>query len=140
MVVRQDGKTGIATSAPEAQLHVAGTDGFLVTGTSGNGSVVTVNGEGSRMFFNPRKNAFRAGYVSGDNWDDDNIGDRSFSAGDNTLAQSYASVAMGTGTEASFTAATAFGRQSKAMGNSSTSMGNNTIAKCIVFDCCWLLQ
>jgi hypothetical protein len=142
MVVLGDAKTGIATSTPEAQLHVAGTDGFLVTGTYGSGEAVAIAGAGSRMFFNPRKSAFRVGYVDGNNWNVDSIGDystamgwnakalgaRSFSAGDNTLAQSYAAVAMGISTEARFTAATAFGRSTKAMGNSSTAMGNNTIS------------
>ncbi|MEZ5002176.1 MAG: tail fiber domain-containing protein [Chitinophagales bacterium] len=142
MVVQGDARTGIATSSPLAQLHVAGNDGLLVTGTHGSGESVTIAGAGSRMFFNPRKSAFRVGYVDGNNWNVDSIGDystamgwnakalgaRSFSAGDNTLAQSYASVAMGASTEARFTAATAFGRSTKAMGNSSTAMGNNTIS------------
>jgi hypothetical protein len=70
-VVRRDARTGIATSSPQAQLHVAGTDGLLVTGPFNVDGLISINGTETRMFFNPRKAAFRAGIdTTNNNWDD----------------------------------------------------------------------
>ncbi len=62
-------------------------------------TVLTTAGAGTRLIWYPKKSAFRAGYVDGDQWDDVNIGDRSVAmgystkAGDYSLALGYKSVA-----------------------------------------------
>ncbi|MEZ5024526.1 MAG: hypothetical protein R2728_14960 [Chitinophagales bacterium] len=57
LVIRKDARMGISTSSPSAQLHVAGNDGLLVTGTYGSGATI-VDGAATRMYFNPKTGAF----------------------------------------------------------------------------------
>jgi len=73
-----------------------------------------VTWDDSRMFFDKDKGAFRAGNVSGAEWNVGNVG-------------SY-SAAMGNGTRATGTASTAMGKITKAFGDYSTAMGNDTTA------------
>lgn len=58
-------------------LKVTGDDGLLVTGTFGSGDNVEISGAGTRMFFNPRKAAFREGRVTSTQWDSGIIGNYS---------------------------------------------------------------
>lgn len=62
-VVRKNGRAGIGSQTTSAQLHVSGLDGIVVTGTHGSGADIEVSGTGTRMLFNPKKSAFRAGSV-----------------------------------------------------------------------------
>lgn len=66
-----------------------------------------LTGAGTRQLWYPSKAAFRAGIVTGAEWDNSNIG--------------FGSIAMGNGTTAS-------GGSSVAMGHSATASGNNTVA------------
>jgi hypothetical protein len=52
-------------------------DGLLIEGEFGEGEDLEVSGAGIRLFFYPKKAAFRAGIVSGSLWNDDQIGDYS---------------------------------------------------------------
>ena len=95
-----------------------------------------------RFFFDKSKGAFRAGYISGNQWDDVNVGnystamgnnttasgDRSTAMGYNTTASGGASTAMGYNTTASSPFSTAMGYQTTASGDRSTAMGNSTTA------------
>src|SRR5262245_22259935 len=72
-----NGHVGIGTVTPLTSLHVAGSDGFLVGSTA--------SGPGTRLFWSPAKAALRAGRVTGDQWDDVNIGFGSFGLGENSL-------------------------------------------------------
>jgi hypothetical protein len=72
------GRIIIADAGP---VEIEGTDGIIVSGVHGNGYAAPAI-PGSRMFFNPRKSAFRVGYVGyPDLWKDANIGEYSTIAG-----------------------------------------------------------
>ena len=117
-------------TADAGAVRVDGTDGLLVTGTFGSGNSIDteVTGSGTRMFFNPYKAAFRAGYVDSNQWDDANIGDYSFAVGDNATASNHASIAMGDNTTASGGWAVAMGGSTTASSNYCTAMGRGTTA------------
>ena len=79
-------KIGIGTDTPLDKFHAElGTEGFLVTGTYSSGETV-ITKTGSIMFYSPAKAAFRAGFVTGNNWDVANIGFYSTAIGSNTIA------------------------------------------------------
>ena len=54
---------------------------ILATGTYGSGQDLTISGAGTRLIWYPKKSAFRAGQVSGTQWNDSNVGDWSFAGG-----------------------------------------------------------
>ena len=101
--------------------------GLLSLGEFGTG-VIPVEGQGVRMMWFPAKAAFRAGNVSGSQWDNENIADYSTAFGLNTTANSFASTAMGSQTSAIGTSSTTMGAGTIASGSASTAMGNNTTA------------
>ena len=70
-----------------------------------------------KMFFDKGKGAFRAGYVTGDKWDNANLGSYSFATGQNTQASGGYSHAEGYNTTAS-------GNQSHAEGEGTTAGGS----------------
>jgi hypothetical protein len=121
---------GIGITIPKARLHV--TDSSVVfsaadpvLATPGN---PPLSGAGARMMWYTGKGAFRTGYISGNQWDKDNIGYYSFASGLNTKASGFASTSMGSLTIAIGNASTSMGQQTNALGNASTSMGSETIA------------
>lgn len=117
---------------PAAMLHVdLGADqvkGFLVTGTLTATPSVPNLGAGSRLMFYPGQSAFRAGYVSGNQWDNSNVGRFSMALGSNALASGFNSTAIGGATTASGDNSTAIGYLTTASGNQSTAMGEQTTA------------
>ena len=139
MTVLRNGNIGIGSLVPAGKLHVEN-GALLVTGVVGT---TPVSGGGTRLMWIPQKSAFRAGLVSGTQWDDTNIGAQSFAAGLNTIASGLSSTAMGYYTEAladystamgyftnaSGTKSTAMGGFSSASGTMSTAMGSDTWAK-----------
>lgn len=119
---------GRTITADAGAILVQGTDGFQVTGTNGSGASLTLSGAGTRMFFYPKKSAFRAGYVGAADWDDVNIGDKSVAFGSGTIASGYASVATGIWSEASGYASTAMGNVTYATNYYSSAFGHGTMA------------
>lgn len=124
---------GIGTTTPQARLHVADSNVLF----TGHGiplipGYVTpdppASGMGFRMMWYPGKTAFRVGYVGGDRWDKDSVGQFSFAAGDNPAAKGLSSVAMGSNAEAKGDYATVIGRNAKAIGNNSVAIGFASIA------------
>lgn len=127
---------GIGTTTPNASalLHVdlgtSNTKVLLATGTLDIGLTGSAPnlGAGSRFMYYPGRAAFRAGYVTGSQWDNQNVGFYSTALGQNTIAINSASTAMGSGTTASGLYSTAMGLNTTASLNNSTAMGNSTIA------------
>jgi hypothetical protein len=119
------GRVILADTKP---VRIDGTDGLLVTGTFGSGAAAEASGAGTRMFFNPKKAAFRAGYVSGTQWDDSNIGNYSFASGKDTRATGLYSFATNQETLASGESASSFGNLTTASGKSSVAFGNGSVS------------
>jgi hypothetical protein len=121
---------GIGTLLPKARLHV--TDSSVVFSATGTASAtpgnIPINGAGRRLMWYADKAAFRAGYVSGQMWDKDNIGNYSFAAGNNNTASGTHSFAMGTGSTASAIESFAMGNNAQATGLYTIAMGLNTTA------------
>lgn len=142
--VLANGNVGIGTSSPAFRLSLIGDGGILSTGTLGSGNTLTVSGAGTRMFWYPRKASFRAGQVTGTQWDDANIGLNSVAFGYNTQAgnQSAAfglgavasgdyTVAMGQNTTASGSAGFAAGSGATSNGTASIALGLTTTSSAI---------
>jgi hypothetical protein len=105
MRILSDGNVGIASTAPEFKLTIdqgAGSPdgGILSIGAVGTGNFLLVAGSGTRMIWYPRRAAFRAGYVSGIQWNDSNIGDYSTAFGSSNSASGNSSTAFGASTTA----------------------------------------
>jgi len=105
----------------------ATTDGFAVTGTL-NAGTIPATGEGVRLMWYPGKAAFRAGRVSGSEWDDVNVGLGSTALGFRTTASGPGSTALGNATTASASSSTALGFNTTASGDFSTALGQSTTA------------
>jgi hypothetical protein len=107
------------------------TNGLLSdTGTYGTGTL-SLSGGGTWMFWYPGKAAFRAGLVSGTQWNDANIGDFSLAFGVNTTASGYASFASGAGSTASGKTSIAMGQSASASGNYSMAIGSGNTASAL---------
>ncbi|HMJ48263.1 MAG TPA: tail fiber domain-containing protein [Ferruginibacter sp.] len=126
---------GIGTATPHANalLHVdlgtSPTKGILFSGTYNQfSSTLPDLGAGTRMMFYPGKSAFRAGTVSGNQWDNLNVGRYSTATGYGTTASATASAAMGYNSTASGNYSTAMGLSTNASGVGATAMGSNTTA------------
>jgi hypothetical protein len=121
---------GINTTNPLAALHVA--DSSVLFSASGDvpatAGDVPVSGAGRRMMWYADKAAFRAGYVTGINWNKDSIGLYSFAAGQNTKAKGNYSAVFGQLTGATGLNSFASGVASTASGDYSIAMGNSNIA------------
>ncbi|MEK8179230.1 tail fiber domain-containing protein [Flavobacterium buctense] len=113
---------GRTITADTGAVTIAGTDGLVSTGTNGSGSLAP-SGSGTKMFWNPRKSAFRAGFVNGTQWDDASIGNVSFAFGQNTIANNISATAFGLATTASGYSSTAFGIQNTAPSCGETVIG-----------------
>ncbi len=119
---------GRTITADTGAVSIDGTDGFQVVGTQGSGAALTLSGAGTRLFFNPKKAAFRAGRVLGTQWDNVNVGNFSTAMGSDTTASGTKSTAMGESTNASGNSSTAMGSSTIASGGFSTAMGVGTTA------------
>ncbi len=105
----------------------SGANGLLATGTFNSGSI-PATGEGVRMMWYPNKAAFRAGQVSGTQWDDANVGSHSVALGSSTRASGQNSFAAGISSTASNYASVAMGENSTASGESTIALGNTATA------------
>lgn len=114
MRMTSNGRIGIGTTAPAADLHLLSNGGFLSEGTFGSGASLPVTGAGTRMMWYPNRAAFRAGTVSANEWDLTNIGNNSFAGGFNNIAKGDNSFASG--------------QQNQALGTNSAAIGWGNIA------------
>ncbi|MGK4566289.1 hypothetical protein [Flavobacterium sp. 3HN19-14] len=120
--------SGRTITADAGAVKIAGTDGLLVTGSHLSGADLETSGSGTRMFFYPKKSAFRAGNVSFTAWDDANIGEYSFGAGYDATAYGMHSVSLGNTTTATGVGAVAIGNHAGADGAGAVALGYYTSA------------
>lgn len=124
LFVAQEDRFGTGVRKPDANLHVSGNTGILLTGTFfgtkqildeqeeladilaelGTANVTSnlpVEGPGVRFLFYPRKSVLRAGVVdpfsplAGTEWDDENLGIFSIGLGRNAMASGNLSLILG---------------------------------------------
>jgi hypothetical protein len=114
------GNIGIGTNTPKAFLNVAGGKTILF----GNDT----SGTGDKLIWIGSKGAFRAGYGSGTNWNDANVGENSIAMGNATKASGNFSTALGNSSTASGIVSTAIGFSTNAIGNFSTAIGKGSNA------------
>ena len=124
--VLKNGSVGIDTATPQAELDLERDGSILAVGTEGSGIAVPDLGVGTRMEWIPSAAAFRAGTVTGTDWDSVNVGISSAAFGEDTTASGEGSAAFGTNTVATGQYATAFGRFSSASGPYSTAFGSTS--------------
>ncbi len=125
-LVRAAGGVDLHTSADlSSGLHLGGGGSLLIYGDTAS---TPASGAGSRLMWVPARNAFRAGAVTGTEWDDNSIGDYSSALGYNSIASGTYAVALNRNTNATNTAAFATGRATTASGEYSTAMGYNSTA------------
>ncbi len=128
---------GKTITADNGSVEINGTDGFLATGSFGNGTEITSAPNTAQMFFNPVKAAFRAGYVTGNQWDAGEYRNYSFATGYDQIVKFRQSFAANSNnsldTRSRYSAG--FGTQNRAMepanfviGANNTSSENNAIA------------
>ena len=128
MRIVSSGAVGIGTATPEAKLTLDNDGGILAKGVNGAGATLTTSGAGTRLVWNPRKGAFRAGEINGTHWDEINIGEYSTATGYNARASGYASISMGDGTTASAVNSVAIGAFSQATAEGAVAMGSYSSA------------
>jgi hypothetical protein len=129
LFVDNNGNVGIGTRYPNFKLSLDDDGGIYAKGSFGSGTSLGFTGVGSRLIWQPRKAAFRAGYVDGDQWSNTYTGDYSIAMGYNTSASGEYSTATGYTTTASGRMSTAMGKESHAWGNQSTAIGTDTYAR-----------
>jgi hypothetical protein len=127
--------SGRTITADAGAVEIQGTDGLLVTGTHGSGATAGTLGAGTRLHFNPRLSAFRAGYASGTSWDAANMGSYSTAFGYGSIARDHYTFAAGRAAKAIGNHSIALGdsaetllQYSIAIGNKSITGGRNAIA------------
>ena len=126
---------GRTITADNGAVEIKGTDGFLVDGKVGTGASAGSIGASTRLHFNPRTSAFRAGTAVATEWDAANLGLYSTAFGYGTLASDDYTFAAGKGARAVGDHSIAIGdstvtllEYSIAMGNRSVTGGKNTMA------------
>lgn len=124
------GLVGINNSSPQASLHIISNDPFIQEGVFG--SIVSApSGSGTRMLWSPAKGAFRAGYVIGNKWDIDSLGNYSFVAGydnkasGNNTAGGNFSLAFGSNNIVAAGGSIIFGANNAITQNNLTTYGSN---------------
>ncbi len=136
--VQSNGNIGIGSRTPSFRLTIdqdrglAADGGILSFGTVGSGADLVASGAGTRMFWYPKKAAFRAGTVTGEHWDDGNIGNYSVALGFDVSSKGVSSTSIGSNNSSDGNYAVSIGDFNGAIGNNSVAIGyslvNNGVA------------
>ncbi|MBN1826710.1 MAG: hypothetical protein JW958_10615 [Candidatus Eisenbacteria bacterium] len=139
LISNVSGNVGIGTSSPPAKLTLDDDGGIIATGTISIGDTVGYIG-GSRLIWNPRKSAFRAGTANENYYTDYGLwsaafgnnnrasGGGSFSFGGNNVASGDYSLAAGVYSEAAGNYSCAIGSHSEVPGHQSMALGSAVTA------------
>lgn len=120
-----DTLAALRTQEGTTRMSLFKNGGFLLNGDLDLGylGAIPATGSGTRAMWYPGKAAFRAGYVSGTQWDDANIGFYSTAAGQDVRAIGDNSTAFGIGSVAAGASSFAVGESNTASGAASVAMG-----------------
>ncbi|MEZ4857606.1 MAG: hypothetical protein R2781_02225 [Flavobacteriaceae bacterium] len=118
---------GRTITASNGAVLINGTDGFQNTGAFNTGATLALTGSGTKMFFYPRKAAFRAGYVGGTQWNDVNIGNYSAAFGNSNTVSGTESVAFGNSNIVSGPQSAAFGFFNEVSGDNGVAFGSDSV-------------
>lgn len=118
---------GLRTTATGA-FDFSNPNGFAAMAPSNSTGSIPISGPGTRLIWYPGKAAFRVGSVSGDQWNDQNVGRGSMATGENTTARGEYSLAMGFASTASGYASAAVGALNTASGDYATALGLASVA------------
>jgi uncharacterized small protein (DUF1192 family) len=117
----------LAVSRGGQRLFRVNVDGGTVIGGQFDGGSssggIPAEGAGTRLMWYPQKGAFRAGHITGTQWDDSNIGYFSVAIGQNVRASGDNSVAFGLRSTAAGLSAFAVGEDNTATGAASVALG-----------------
>jgi hypothetical protein len=102
------GEPGVVATNAAGAYDLGNNSGFVASGTFNQGTI-PATGAGTRLMWYPGKAAFRAGFVTGTQWDDAQVGYYSTAVGFHTTASGHASTAIGYLTTASADFSTAIG-------------------------------
>jgi hypothetical protein len=126
-VMAQTPDSSFAVSSGGVGLFRVNVDaGALFGGTydgDASGTGIPNEGAGTRMMWYPRKGAFRAGGISGTQWDAANIGDYSVAIGQDVRASASNAVAFGLRSTAAQVSSFAVGEDNTASGAASVAFG-----------------
>jgi hypothetical protein len=146
-IITKEGKTGInvKNGLPTAMLHIKDSSVLFeglatLPATPGN---PPVSGAGTRLMWYPDKAAFRAGTVTGEEWDKNNVGiystafgydnkaiaDNSFATGEANTLLGYGTFAAGSSNVVNNFYSAAYGLFNRTEGFASMALGQNTIAR-----------
>lgn len=110
--LRAAGRTSFGLSSSNADVHFLCNNGFLEIGNFGSGDTTVTYIPDAKMMWYPRRGAFRAGIVTGNQWNNYKMGDYSIAGGYNTTASGIYSVAFGNATSALCENCVSFGKNS----------------------------
>lgn len=125
MAQAPDSLVSVRDNSQNLRMRLYTNGAFFLGGTytgslSGN---IPVEGAGTRLLWYPEKAAFRAGFVTGTQWDDANVGLSSLAIGEEVRASGDNSIAMGKVCVASGFSALAIGENNTASGATSVALG-----------------
>jgi hypothetical protein len=112
----------VVATNPAGAYDFGNANGVVAPGTFGTGAL-GASGGGTRLLWYPRKAAFRAGQVSGTQWDDASIGNYSVALGVDNIASGASGVAIGSGAWATAANSVAIGTNLIPSGNYSVVLG-----------------
>ncbi|HKP75677.1 MAG TPA: tail fiber domain-containing protein, partial [Longimicrobiaceae bacterium] len=116
------GPAGSVTTNAAGAYDLGNTNGYLSEGTFGAGNI-PVDGSGTRLMWYPAKGAFRAGSISGTQWDEPNIGNYSVAIGQDVRASGDNATAFGLRSVAAQVSSFAAGEDNTASGAASVALG-----------------
>ncbi|HEX5724557.1 MAG TPA: tail fiber domain-containing protein [Longimicrobiaceae bacterium] len=117
-----DGEDGVVATNAAGAYDLSNVNGFVAEGTPFSGNIPE-SGAGTRLMWYPNKAAFRAGEITGTQWDDANIGLYSTAFGFNARASGDYAFAAGRGSTAANTSSVALGEDVTATGAASVALG-----------------